>query len=169
MAINFLTRSRHGTVYYFRRRVPKQAQAAMGGQFVVRSLETSERRLAVIRARSLAAQTDIIFQRIFMAKKSTSSDGLSIDFKYELDIPGLGKLTIEAEPEERDAVNDAIRTTIEAHGRNAAALLPSVPQMPSAPQKTLTDAIDEYFRDAQVKPSTKANYRSKANRPLKKA
>jgi hypothetical protein len=163
MATNFLTRSRHGTVYYFRRRVPKQAQTAIGSQFVVQSLKTSERRLAVIRARSLATQTDIIFQRIFMAKQSSPSDGLSIDFKYELDIPGLGKLTIEAEPEERDAVNDAIRTTIEAHGRNAGAQPPSVPQPPSAPQKTLTDAIDEYFRDAQIGPATKATYRSKTN------
>jgi hypothetical protein len=130
MAIDFLTKSRHGTVYYFRRRVPKQAQTAIGTPFLVRSLETSERRLAVIRARSLAAQTNIKFQRIFMAKQCSPPDGLPIDYKFELDIPVLGKLTIDAKPEEQNAVNSAIRTAIEAHGRTVNAQLPNVPQLP---------------------------------------
>jgi hypothetical protein len=113
MAIDFLIKSRHGTVYYFRRRVPKQAQTAIGSPFLVRSLETSERRLAVIRARSLAAQTDIIFRRIFMAKRPSPPNGLSINYKFGLDIPRLGNLTIDAKPEEQDAVNSAIRPAIE--------------------------------------------------------
>jgi hypothetical protein len=48
-----------------------------------------------------------------MATKNTPG-GLSIDLSYELDIPGLGKLKIEAEPEELKAAESLIRTTIEA-------------------------------------------------------
>jgi hypothetical protein len=70
MAGKFLKKSRHGTIYYFRRRVPQAARHVIGRQVYVQSLETSDRRLAVIRGRALAAQTDSIFQRIAMATRS---------------------------------------------------------------------------------------------------
>jgi hypothetical protein len=62
MTAEFLTKSRHGTVYYFRRRVPTGAQATLGRNVLLRSLETADRRLAITRGRMLAAYTDAIFQ-----------------------------------------------------------------------------------------------------------
>jgi predicted Rdx family selenoprotein len=157
MAQNFLTRSRHGTVYYFRRRVPKELHAAIGKPFLVRSLETTDRRTAVVRARSLAVQSDLIFQRTQMATKNTPG-GLSIDLSYELDIPGLGKLKIDAEPEEIEAAKSLIRTTVEA-AQGFKSTLPGLSRASTI--KTLEDAIGEYFAKAQMKPQTKATYRSK--------
>jgi hypothetical protein len=117
MAQNFLTRSRHGTVYYFRRRVPRELHAAIGKPFLVRSLETTDRRTAIVRARSLAVQSDLIFQSTLMATKHKPGDGLSIDFKFEVKLGPLGQpsaIIVDATPEEQDAVNSAIRTAIEA-------------------------------------------------------
>jgi hypothetical protein len=155
MAGNFLTRSRHGTVYYFRRRVPKELHAVIGKPFLVRSLETGDRRTAIVRARSLAVQTDLVFQRTLMTTKNTPSGGLSIDLTYELDIPGLGKLKIDAEPEECEAAESMIRTTIEA----ATGTKSSLPRALTG--KLFEDAINEYNEKAQPKAQSKATYRSK--------
>jgi hypothetical protein len=89
MAQNFLIRSRHGTVYYFRRRVPKALHAAIGKPFLVRSLDTTDRRTAIVRARSLAVQTDLIFQNTLMAKKNSPGGGLSIDYKLEINLEAI--------------------------------------------------------------------------------
>ena len=164
MAIDFLTKSRHGTIYYFRRRVPKQLHEAIGKALLIKSLETSERRLAVIRARSLAAQSDLLFQRMFMTMQTSSPNGFSIDLIYKLDLPRLGTLTIDAKPEEQDALDAAIRTTIEA----AASLLKAVPAQSTSPDRNtaflaFSEAIAEYYLKAHVKPQTKATYQSKLN------
>lgn len=42
MAGKFWAKSRHGTVYYFRRRVPAATQHAIGRRVLVQSLETSD-------------------------------------------------------------------------------------------------------------------------------
>jgi integrase len=161
MAQNFLTRSRHGTVYYFRRRVPRELHAAIGKPFLVRSLETTDRRIAIVRARSLAVQSDLIFQNTLMATKHKPGDGLSIDFKLEINLNHLGQptaITVDATPEEQDAVNSAIRTAIEA----AQGVKPAQQhQHRASAVKTLDDAIGEYFTKAQMKAQTKATYRSK--------
>jgi hypothetical protein len=127
MAIDFLTKSRHGTVYYFRRRVPKHAQAAIGGPFLVRSLETTERRVAVIRARSLAVQTDFIFQKIFMAKQSPASDGAQCRFEW--------KLTSRALP---------FQVRGQGAGRNSKGIFGAVKGGRSPAQRTL-DGIEKAF------------------------
>jgi hypothetical protein len=52
-----------------------------------------------------------------MALKNTPSDGLSIDFKFKLDLNELGRpvaITVDATADEQEAVNSAIRTAIEA-------------------------------------------------------
>lgn len=76
MARNFLTRSRHGTIYYFRRRVPEDLRTALAQPFLIRSLGTSERSLAIILARAYAAQTDLAFTqlRAMSDKKLTAQE-----------------------------------------------------------------------------------------------
>ncbi|WP_370661321.1 DUF6538 domain-containing protein [Massilia terrae] len=71
MAGNFLVRSRHGTVYYFCRRVPLHLQSIIGRKVLVQSLQTSDRRSAIIRSRAVAVHTDSIFQEIMARKKRT--------------------------------------------------------------------------------------------------
>ena len=87
MATNFLMTSRHGTVFFFRRRVPKVFQAAFGKSCLVRSLKTADRKLATKRARTLAVHTDQIFNRLAMAKKSNHDDSNGdIRFDYTMKI-----------------------------------------------------------------------------------
>ncbi len=76
MARDFLTRSRHGTVYYFRRRVPDDLRAIICNPYLVRSLGTADRKKAIILARGYAAQTDYAFTqiRIMSDKKLTAQE-----------------------------------------------------------------------------------------------
>jgi hypothetical protein len=164
MAGKFLIKSRHGTIYYFRRRVPDAAQHVIGRRVYVQSLETSDRRLAVIRGRTLAAQTDSIFQRIAMATKSNDSDGFTFNYEMKLDFNELGlpsSLYVKAEPEEQEAVNSAIRAALDGVRE------PSSKGSRQGTQKPFSEAIPEYFSKSQTKPQTKATYRSKLDHAQK--
>lgn len=57
----YLKRSRHGTNFYFRRRVPDDLQPLVARRHLCRTLDTADLRAAVIRARALAARTDQLF------------------------------------------------------------------------------------------------------------
>lgn len=158
MAGLFLTKSRHDSIYYFRRRVPEAAQRVVGRTMYVQSLATSDRRLAVIRSRALAARTDVIFQQIIMANRPKEDDGVILEYIMKIDFNELGmpsSIYVEAEPEEEQAVNSAIRTALENRGSHAGVA------GRSNPQKPFSDAIREYFEKTPIKPATKATYRSK--------
>jgi hypothetical protein len=161
MAAKFLIKSRHGTIYYFRRRVPEAAQPVIGRRVLVRSLETSDRRVAVVRGRALAAQTDSIFQRLAMTTNSNAPDGFTFNYEMKLDLNELGipsSLYVNAEPEEQDAVNSAIKTALEAAAERGNKISRPSPQRP---QRSFSAAITEYFDKSQTKPQTRATYRSK--------
>ncbi|MFC3472150.1 DUF6538 domain-containing protein [Massilia oculi] len=135
MAGKFLIKSRHGTIYYFRRRVPDAAQHIIGRRVYVQSLETSDRRLAVIRSRALAAQTDSVFHRIAVATKSNDTDGFTYNFEIKLDFNELGlpsSFYVKAEPEEKEAVNSAIKAALAACASLAARTLAQAHKSPSA-------------------------------------
>jgi hypothetical protein len=160
MAGKFLTKSRHGTIYYFRRRVPEAAQLAIGRQVHMQSLETSDRSVAVVRGRALAAQTDSLFRRIVMATRPNEPEGFTFNYEMKLDLNELGNpssLYVKAEPEEQDAVNSAIRTALEPTSERGNTI------KPLRQRKPFNAAQSEYFSKAQIKPQTKATYRSKLN------
>src|SRR5687768_7371798 len=83
MARVFLQKSRHKTIYYFRRKVPHDLRARLNTFQIYRSLNTSDRKQAIVMARRLAAWSDQLFLLI-----RTMSDK---DFK---DTP-LGRLVHE--------------------------------------------------------------------------
>jgi hypothetical protein len=64
MAGDFIERSRHGTVFYFRRRVPRDLRDVGGERHIYVKLRTNERRTALIRARAIAVHTDQAFRDI---------------------------------------------------------------------------------------------------------
>lgn len=164
MTGKFLIKSRHGTIYYFRRRVPDAAQHIIGRRVYVQSLETSDRRLAVIRGRALAAQTDSVFHRIAMATKSNDTDGFTFNFEMKLDFNELGlpsSLYVKAEPEEQEAVNSAIKAALSSVRE------PSSKDSRQGAQKPFSEAITEYFNKSQTKAQTKATYRSKLDHAQK--
>lgn len=164
MAMTYLTKSRHGTTFYFRRRVPKAAKKLLGHSMIVQSLLTSDRRLAIIRGRLLAVHTDSLFQRIAMATKSKDSD--DITFNYEMkfdfnDFGGLSSISVKAEPEEQEAVDSAIRTALAGERERV-----SDSTTPSS-GKRFSEAVTEYFAKSQTKAQTKKTYRSKLDHALK--
>jgi uncharacterized protein DUF6538 len=61
--VDFIQRSRHGTVYHFRRRVPRDLAARYGRGQIIVSLQTELRAVALRRARALAAATDTLFRK----------------------------------------------------------------------------------------------------------
>ncbi|MER2539667.1 MAG: DUF6538 domain-containing protein [Azonexus sp.] len=65
----------------FRRRVPDDLKAIAGRPYIVKSLATERRQLAIVLARALASQTDQLFQEWRgMAK---SSGPIRTDFSLE--------------------------------------------------------------------------------------
>lgn len=64
MAGAFIEKSRHGTVFYFRRRVPLDLVESIGKRHIYVTLQTHERRTALVRARELAVQTDCLFEEM---------------------------------------------------------------------------------------------------------
>lgn len=159
MAINFLTRSRHGSVYYFRRRVPDDLLSYIGKPYLVKSLHTYEKRLAIILARNLASQTDQIFIKIRNMAKNPNHDELSADFTLEIELNDFGKpsrIKVEAEAHEKDAVDSAITAAL---GNNQPTIIQKISPYT---QKPFSLAIQEYYEKAErLKPNTIANYRSK--------
>ena len=58
---SFIQRSRHGTTYFFRRRVPDDLRVALRRSQLYRSLRTTCPRQACLAARKLAYETDTLF------------------------------------------------------------------------------------------------------------
>lgn len=164
MTGKFLIKSRHGTVFYFRRRVPEAARHVIQLKVYVQSLRTSDRRLAIIRGRALAAHTDLIFQRITMAMRPDDTDGFDTYYTLKIDFYDNGKpsaVHVQAEPSEEQAVNSAITTTIASIGERSERIVSM------SARKSFTAAIAEYFSKSQTKPQTKATYRSKLDHAQK--
>lgn len=74
----YLQRSRHGTNFYFRRRVPDDLRPLIAQRQLYRTLDTADLLAAIVRARALAAQTDQLFAALRdMSKKMTFEDYLA--------------------------------------------------------------------------------------------
>lgn len=146
MAQDFLVLSRHGTVFYFRRRVPDELRAIIGKPYLIKSLGTSQRGLALIMARAYAAKTDSIYQHLRAMKKS-KPEGYQFDYTLELDLDDNGflrKIKVDATPEESAAVEAAIEATLSN--------LPNQPAgMPisraSTPAITASELFEDFFRE----------------------
>src|ERR1700730_15302097 len=166
MAANFLQRSRHGSVFYFRRRVPDDLRILTGQTQLFRSLHTSDRREAALRARVVAVDSDHLFMKL--RNMATKQKLFRTDFKLKFDLDEFGKpsgIEIDAEPHESEAVKGVVATIIAAGktraqveaGRNAAHSDGGSPTLEdghgqAAPR--LDEAIKAYVAAAAVKPNT---------------
>lgn len=156
----FLQRSRHGTVYYFRRRIPIDLWATVGHRHVVASLETADRNEAVIRARMLAAKTDAAFTRMRAMKKDRTKD-LEVEYLTELDMDDLGrvvKVRIETDPnnpEDQAGAERALEAVIRASNAHPA-IAGGNPQQ--RPTKSLKDAALEFLAESGLKATTRSSY-----------
>jgi len=100
MAQNFLTTSRHGTVFYYRQRVPDDLRQIVGKPYLVKTLATSRRGAAIVLARAYAAKTDSIYGNL-RAMKKQASEGFQVDYSLALDLGDDGsicQIRVDAEP-----------------------------------------------------------------------
>lgn len=146
MARNFLTSSRHGTVFYYRRRVPDDLRPIIGKPYVVKTLKTSDRREAIILARAFAGRTDEIFGQLRTMKKNDPK-GLQSDYTVMLELGDLGeprKLTVQGEPHETDAINSAVDNILQNLQDSPTGRQKS--QLPAASITPLA-LLDDFFRE----------------------
>jgi len=164
MAANFLQKSRHGSVFYFRRRIPDDLRGLTGQTQVFRTLHTTDRREAVVRARALATESDRFFTELrHMAKKQKL---FRTDFKLKFHLDESGKpsaIEVDAEAHESAAVNSALATVIA--GVSNAALKPAGQNSANrivgrASESCLADAITAYDASSHLKPASARRYAS---------
>jgi integrase len=146
MAQTFLTSSRHGTVFYFRRRVPDDLQKIIGKPYLVKSLATAHRGAAIVLARAYAARTDAIYRNL-RAMKKKESEGFQVDYSFELDFGDDGtirKIRVNAEPHESEAVNSALKAALQ----NSPQQLGVKQVSPlTKPLITALALLEDYFRE----------------------
>lgn len=110
MAQNYLTTSRHGTMFYFRRRVPDDLRALVGKRYLVTSLGCARLREAVTQARALAARTDHAFRVLrAMAADNQTPDQSALMALINLKRREL-RLQDELEAEREDRHKQELRT-----------------------------------------------------------
>ena len=158
MAGDFLQRSRHGTMFMFRRRIPLDLVSAFGRAELYRSVGTADARLATIRARFLAGICDALFQRARQLLKSGQSLGPSeIGLLAEIALPS----------QDSWPSNPGCAQTTNTHPAPARDE-PAVAQPPARPAKLVTislqSAINAYLSQINVKPATKTRYRTVLDR-----
>jgi integrase len=171
MAAHFLQKSRHKSVYYFRRRIPDDLRLHTARRQIFRSLHTGDRREALIRARALAVEADSLFRELRAMAKNRS--GVRTDYKMDFKLDEFGRVTdvsVDAETHEQDAVNSALATVLagsggaKAIGTTAADDSPSpiVSEASTRPSEncgtTLSGAIAKYQESGGLKPTTARRY-----------
>jgi integrase len=165
MSANFLTRSRHGTIYYFRRRIPIDLKPHIRNDLLLKSLNTTSKKIAVMLARNLASQSDNLFEHIrAMSKKTT--DNFLATYTLEIDLDEYRrptKIRVDAEPHETEAVRAAIDPMINSSNAQNNSLQPSthINDLATDTKKDFQTFIDEYLKEADLKGTSKANYKSK--------
>ena len=115
MASNYLKQSRHGSTFYFRRRVPDDLRPVVGRPYLIKTLRTGKRRDAIILARALAARTDSLFHHLRIMPNH--DDKIQVDLIFELDFNDLGGLKsvhIEADtPEEQEQAKTMLDSALD--------------------------------------------------------
>lgn len=163
MAAEFLQRSRHGTVFMFRRRIPLDLVPALGRTHFYRSLGTADLRTAGARARALATACDALFDHARHAiQAGHPAEVPSIACLAELDLSSTDRWTIETpkQPlmtvgEQKSAVHALQSVTAPPKGRANA---------PAGP--ILGSSVEAYLAQIAVKPATLVRYRTILSRLL---
>lgn len=155
--MDFIQRSRHGTVYHFRRRVPKDLTVCFRSGQIVVSLQTELRALAIRRARSLVVATDALFTDLRDMAKPTKQKTYTTNYELGIEFdPTTGVLksvrVSDAKPEDQPAIDrhiQALRQGSAGHARPA-------PKPANTP--TIAEAASAVLADPNLKATTKKRY-----------
>ncbi len=177
----FLQKSRHGTVFYFRRRVPPDLRAAFGVTQIFVSLGTKDRPRAIESARWLAVRCDEMWAIMRRMTDKKSSDAQNHEALRRL----IEKTRAEAPLKEEiqrlrdDAVekgyqhNKSVRTLEHQHTERMGSVIKSIVGSPGnttltvdpesttdARSVTIGQAIARMFNDLKLSTKTRKRYRS---------
>lgn len=185
MPNQFLRLSRHGSCFYFRRRVPADLVGLIKRSAIVKSLHTSNRKTAVAHARIMAVETDVLFARLrgmAMTFDPGFASGLVVEFtkpngtkikldgtveelrsaaanglfdKLDLSLPQSQK--VGGEPSSGSVESQSI-SSVETTVRLADSLK-SVPV--SEEPNGFSEAYEMFMAEADLKPATKRTYKSR--------
>lgn len=106
---------RRGDTFVFRIVVPTDLRPVFGVREVVRSLRTSDRRIAASRALRYASKMLYLFSEL-RAMPNGHKENMQFDYTLIVDFDELGlpkQFKVEGEPHEQVAINSAIKTVIE--------------------------------------------------------
>lgn len=145
MAGNYLKQSRHGSVLYFRRRVPDDLRACLGKPYLTKTLGTGTRRDAIILAREYAVKTDNLFHQIRTMSKDDQTPGtIRVNYDFYFDMKEMLITVKDAKPEDQAAINSNIATALQNLPPGVpAALAPTTLQKPRS-DKTIMQVWEEY-------------------------
>ncbi|MFD1122012.1 DUF6538 domain-containing protein [Methylophilus flavus] len=166
MSTNFLTQSRHRSIYYFRRRIPNDLKHNFSHNILLKSLKTTCKRHAVILARSLASQADRIFEHIRnMKNKNKEDDLVGISYGFELHFDEykqpILKVT-DAKDEDTESITKVVTAALNAsNNRQHSEVLEQPIGASKRHHKRFQDYVELYWAKADLKPNTIANYKSK--------
>lgn len=156
--MDFIQRSRHGTVYHFRRRVPKDLAEPLGRGQIVVSLHTEVRTLALRRARALLLATDDLFRDLRLMGKPRSPQRITTNYGIAIEWdPASGALKSleikDATPEDAAAIDSHIRTLGDTGKTPAASTLRELHNTPTIAEATLA-----VLGDSNLKATTRKRY-----------
>ena len=153
---------RRGDTFSFRIAVPSELRQIIGKREYIKSLHTTDKRIAIPMALRLAATAKQLFNEIPrnmsnpnklrqpIVKKASErlpddedeleeGEGLRIDYSFEIDLDEFRspkRIRVQAEPHEQEAVNSAIKTALE-HAQTR-----SPPQEHNNPIPTIKNASE---------------------------
>jgi hypothetical protein len=158
MGADFIQRSRHGTVFHFRRRVPKDLRERMGRAHIVASLHTELRDDARQRGQSLAAATDHLFWewRGMPKDKKPTTFQTNYELSVELDPPSgnVKKILVrDVKAEEQPAVDRHIENI-----RASTATRIRLDPQPDRATPTVAEATAAVLADPNLKATSRKRY-----------
>lgn len=165
----FLFRSRHNTVWYFRRRIPRDISNLFQHQLIYFSLKTSCRQQARILARSIASQTDQLFLLIRneLQMKRTHATGFIFELTVQPD--GTRQVLLRSEPSDTPEQLTAVLPLI--HLAQAESTQPKKPSTSTNAGPTIAELISAFEKSQkyeELAPNTRREY-SRAFQDLLKA
>ena len=164
MSSNFLTQSRHRSIYYFRRRIPLDLQHHFAHSILKKTLNTASKKQAIILARGFASQLDRIFEHIRSMKKKNENDLIGISYGLEIHFNEYEQPTIkvtDAKDEDTEAIMAVVTAAIKANKNNIASTQPTSNVLPEAHYRPFNEYIDTYFQKADLKGTSRATLRSR--------
>lgn len=151
----YLTVNRFG-VWYYRTRIPSDLRVSFAHSQIRRSTKTTDKRLALVRARQLAAHAASLFQGMRMhCNIAPSNPAFSLLYKADLTALGLGVHEVQY-----DSSNEADKAEVERLTERIHGLVSTARPMANKASTALSAVIAEFIAEERrtLRPATMEKY-----------